>query len=81
MLAGVDIEAITDIHIMKMNAVLLNESCAAIGITVSGQTPEVLRALGAAKEKEPLPFSLLPAAPAITMPSAMKSCCLRSKSI
>ena len=28
--AGVDIEAITDIHIMKMNAVLLNESCAAI---------------------------------------------------
>ena len=48
--AGVDIEAITDIHIMKMNAVLLNESCAAIGITVSGQTPEVLRALGAAKE-------------------------------
>ena len=49
--AGVDIEAITDIHIMKMNAVLLNESCAAIGITVSGQTPEVLRALGAAKEK------------------------------
>ena len=43
MLAGVDIEAITDI--------LLNESCAAIGITVSGQTPEVLRALGAAKEK------------------------------
>ena len=41
MLAGVDIEAITDIHIMKMNAVLLNESCAAIGITVSGQTPEV----------------------------------------
>ena len=34
-----------------MNAVLLNESCAAIGITVSGQTPEVLRALGAAKEK------------------------------
>ena len=51
MLAGVDIEAITDIHIMKMNAVLLNESCAAIGITVSGQTPEVLRALGAAKEK------------------------------
>ena len=51
MLAGVDIEAITDIHILKMNAVLLNESCAAIGITVSGQTPEVLRALGAAKEK------------------------------
>ena len=51
MLAGVDIEAITDIHIMKMNAVLLDESCAAIGITVSGRTPEVLRALGAAKEK------------------------------
>ena len=45
------IEAITDIHIMKMNAVLLDESCAAIGITVSGRTPEVLRALGAAKEK------------------------------
>ena len=58
MLAGVDIEAITDIHIMKMNAVLLNESCAAIGITVSGQTPEVLRALGAAKENGSLYHSL-----------------------
>ena len=37
---------------MKMNAVLLDESCAAIGITVSVRTPEVLRALGAAKENE-----------------------------
>ena len=57
MLAGVDIEAITDIHIMKMNAVLLDESCAAIGITVSGRTPEVLRALGAAKEKGAVDYS------------------------
>lgn len=81
MLAGVDIEAITDIHIMKMNAVLLDESCAAIGITVSGRTPEVLRALGAAKERGPRRFSLPPAVRAITMPSAMRCCCWQSRSI
>ena len=65
-----------------MNAVLLNESCAAIGITVSGQTPEVLRALGAAKEKGASTILFdSPQLQRITMPSAMKSCCLRSKSI
>lgn len=51
MLAGVDIEAITDIHILKMNAVLLDEDCAVIGITVSGRTPEVIQALKAAKDR------------------------------
>ena len=58
MLAGVDIEAITDIHIMKMNAVLLNESCAAIGITVSGQTPEVTACARSRKGKGSLYHSL-----------------------
>ena len=85
MLAGVDIEAITDIHIMKMNAVLLNESCAAIGIQQALPSGDRHRRCCVRSEpqrkREPLPFSLLPAAPAITMPSAMKSCCLRSKSI
>lgn len=42
---GVDIEAITDDHVMKMNSVLLNDSCACIGISISGQTPEVIEAL------------------------------------
>ena len=51
MLAGVDMEAVTDVHMIKMNGVLLNDNCAAIGISVSGQTPEILAALAAAKEK------------------------------
>ena len=46
---GVNIEAITDGHIMKMNSVLLDESCAVIGITVTGKTEEVIESLRAAK--------------------------------
>ncbi|RGY99216.1 MurR/RpiR family transcriptional regulator [Clostridium sp. AM58-1XD] len=42
---GVNVEAITDSHIMKMNSVLLNEDCAVIGISVSGQTEEVMVSL------------------------------------
>ena len=47
---GVHVEAITDIHIMKMNSVLLDGDCLAVGISVSGRTEEVLRSLKAAKQ-------------------------------
>jgi DNA-binding MurR/RpiR family transcriptional regulator len=47
---GVNIKAISDSHIMKMNAVLLNEKCVVIGITVSGQTNEILQSLKTAKQ-------------------------------
>lgn len=47
---GVNIEAITDEDIMKMNSVLLNEECAVIGITVSGMTESVIESLKAAKK-------------------------------
>ncbi len=46
---GVNIEAITDGHIMKMNSVLLDEDCAVIGITVTGKTEEVIESLRTAK--------------------------------
>lgn len=46
---GVNIEAITDEHIMKMNMVLLNNKCLVIGISVSGTNEEVITSLQAAK--------------------------------
>lgn len=46
---GVNIETITDDHIMKMNSVLVDENCAVIGISVSGKTQEVIESLKAAK--------------------------------
>lgn len=46
---GVNIEAITDEHIMKMNSVLLDEECAVLGISVSGRTETVIDSLKAAK--------------------------------
>lgn len=46
---GVNIEAITDEHIMKMNSVLLDEECGVIGISVSGKTEAVIDSLKAAK--------------------------------
>lgn len=46
---GVNIEAITDDHIMKINSVLLDEECAVIGISVSGKTDGVIESLKAAK--------------------------------
>lgn len=46
---GVNIEAITDEHVMKMNSVLLNEECAVIGISVSNRTEPVIDSLKAAK--------------------------------
>lgn len=46
---GVNVEAVTDTHIMKINSVLLDEDCAVIGISVSGRTEEVMTSLKAAK--------------------------------
>ena len=47
---GVTIEAITDVDIMKMNSVLLDSECAAIGISVSGRTEAVINSLKSAKK-------------------------------
>lgn len=47
---GLDVEAIVDTHIMKMNSVLVNEKSLVIGISIRGKTPEVLSSLRAAKE-------------------------------
>lgn len=46
---GLNVEAIVDSHIMRMNSVLLNPDCAVIGISVSGKTKDVTGALKAAK--------------------------------
>lgn len=49
---GLNIEAITDSHIMKMNSVLLDKDCAVIGISVSGKTEEVIESLKSARRSE-----------------------------
>ena len=46
---GVNLEAITDSHIMKMNSVLLDKECLVIGISVSGRSI-ILNSLKSAKE-------------------------------
>ena len=46
---GVNIEAITDDHIMRMNTVLLDSRCMVIGISVSGTNEEVIDCLRSAK--------------------------------
>lgn len=48
---GLVCEAITDNHIMQMNQVILDEECLVIGLSVSGQTLEVLNGLRMAKAK------------------------------
>lgn len=45
---GLNIEAVTDSHIMKMNSVILDENCLVIGISVSGQTDDITTSLKAA---------------------------------
>ncbi len=47
---GLDIEAISDSHIIKMNSVLVNENCLVIAISVSGKTKEIISSLKIAKE-------------------------------
>lgn len=49
---GIDIECITDSHVMTMSSAVINENTLAIGITVSGRTNEVVRALKTAKSKD-----------------------------
>lgn len=46
---GVNIEVVTDEHIMRMNSVLLDEKSVVIGISVSGRTEAVLDSMRAAK--------------------------------
>jgi len=47
---GVDVESITDAHLLAVNAVRVNEGCIVIGITISRSTKEVLEAMKKAKE-------------------------------
>lgn len=47
---GVNIEAITDEHIMRMNSVLLDEECCVIGFSVTGKTDVVIESLRIAKK-------------------------------
>lgn len=46
---GVNMQAITDSHLMKMHSVLVADDCLVIGISVSGQTEEVIESLKTAK--------------------------------
>ena len=48
---GLNIEAVTDSHIMKVNSVILDESCLVIGISVSGQTDDIISSLKAAHQR------------------------------
>lgn len=48
---GVNVEAISDSHIMKMNSVLMDEECLVMGISVSGNTKEVINSLKVASER------------------------------
>ncbi len=48
---GLDVEAITDFHLLLMNAVRLHEDSLVIGISISGATKEIIDALYMAKEK------------------------------
>lgn len=47
---GINVEAITDSHIMKMNSVLLDKNCVVIGISITGDTKEVITSMSAAKK-------------------------------
>ena len=46
---GVDVEAITDAHLLTVNSVRTNEDCIVIGITISRSTKEVLEGMKKAK--------------------------------
>lgn len=49
---GIDIEAVTDFHLLMMNEVRLNKDCLVIGISLSGATKEILDAMLQAKGKK-----------------------------
>lgn len=46
---GLNIYSITDSHLMEINSVILNENCMVVGLSISGKTKELLKALKAAK--------------------------------
>lgn len=48
---GLDVDSITDPHMMRMNAVLTSPSCLVIGISLSGKTAEVLQSLQEARSR------------------------------
>ncbi|MDO4333789.1 MAG: MurR/RpiR family transcriptional regulator [Eubacteriales bacterium] len=47
---GMRVEAISDMHMMKMNSSLVNENCLVIAFSLSGTTKEVISGLRIAKE-------------------------------
>lgn len=47
---GLVCEAVTDSHIMRMNKVILDQDCLVIGLSISGETEEVISGLKGAKE-------------------------------
>ncbi|MBS4770431.1 MurR/RpiR family transcriptional regulator [Carnobacteriaceae bacterium zg-ZUI240] len=47
---GLVCEAITDDHMIKMNRVLIDESCLVIGVSISGKTNSVISGLSYAKQ-------------------------------
>ncbi|SEW26488.1 MurR/RpiR family transcriptional regulator [[Clostridium] fimetarium] len=49
---GVDVESITDAHLLMMNSVRLDKDSLVIGISISGITKEVISAMESAREKE-----------------------------
>lgn len=50
MRVGLDVDVVTDPHMMKMSSVLVDKDCLVIGISLSGKTQEVLECLCAAKK-------------------------------
>lgn len=50
MRVGLDVDVITDSHMMKMSAALVNSDCLVIAISLSGKTKVVLESIRAAKK-------------------------------
>lgn len=48
---GLVCEAINDSHTMRMNKVILDEDCLVIGLSISGETAEVIEGLKGAKDR------------------------------
>lgn len=48
---GLDVDSITDPHMMRMNAILTSSSTLVIGISLSGKTSEVLQSLREARRR------------------------------
>ena len=48
---GLDVEAVTDAHIMRITSAIVRQDSLVIGISLSGKTREILSALSLAKER------------------------------